>query len=190
MIWTQTLVYKYLCSLLKVYLLPSFPVCSGLFYQKYLLAILPFRKWHYDIIMSSDTMASFNIITGNVAANPFENSKKLIMFFGNSIMRFFKLVGSIVNSMERIKKRKRSTNNSSVFKLLRRHRSIDNSIDFYLFIMSWKDPVVKIQNLAMNHESRPIKLNPAFISMSSLSFLARHVLQIVKRSKKSIKKTL
>ena len=112
------------------------------------------------------------------------------MLFGNSVMRFFKLVGSIVNSMERIKKRKRSTNNSSVFKLLRRHRSIDNSIDFYLFIMSWKDPVVKIQNLAMNHESRPIKLNPAFISMSSLSFLARHVLQIVKRSKKSIKKTL
>ena len=75
------------------------------------------------------------------------------MLFGNSVMRFFKLVGSIVNSMERINKRKRSTNNSSIFKVLRCHRSIDNSIDFYLFILLWKDPVVKIQNLAMNHES-------------------------------------
>ena len=45
------------------------------------------------------------------------------------------------------------------------HRSTDNFIDFYLFIMSWrlmitKNLVVKIQNFFVNHESRPLKSKP------------------------------
>ena len=41
--------------------------------------------------------------------------------------------------------------------------SVDNSIDFYIFICCEKAPknlVVKIQNVILNHESQPIKSNP------------------------------
>ena len=41
-----------------------------------------------------------------------------LMFFRKFEIRFFKLVGSVVNNLERINTRKRNTNNSSVFKVL------------------------------------------------------------------------
>ena len=69
-IWTQTLVYKYLCSLKKVYLL-HIQFALVFFKRKYLLAILPFRKFDDDIIMSSNMMANFIIITGNIAQPTF-----------------------------------------------------------------------------------------------------------------------
>ena len=47
-----------------------------------------------------------------------QSNGKLIMFFRKFEIRFFKLVGSVVNNLERINTRKRNTNNSSVFKVL------------------------------------------------------------------------
>ena len=66
-------------------------------------------------------------------------------FFGNSIIRFLKLVGLIVNNMEWINTRKRNTTTKIsvqsvkiIFILFRCHRSTDNWIDLYLFILPWK----------------------------------------------------
>ena len=91
------------------------------------------------------------------------------MFLGNSRIIVFKLVDSIANNMERINTKKitqlllLSVQSVEItFILFKCHRSIDNSIDFYLFVkrlMITKNSVVKIQN-RMNHESRPVKLNP------------------------------
>ena len=67
-----------------------------------------------------------------------------LMFFTGSTLRFFNYVGTIVNNMERINTRKRNTINTVqsvqsvniTFVLLKCYRSIDNSIEFYLFILS------------------------------------------------------
>ena len=66
-----------------------------------------------------------------------------IMFFRNLRARLFKLVASIVNNMERINLRKKDTTNvvslqsvKVTFILFECHRSIDNSNDIYLFILS------------------------------------------------------
>ena len=51
--------------------------------------------------------------------------------------------------------------------LFKCHRCIDNSNDFLSFyfvvkkLMTMKNSVVKIQNLVVNHESRPASSNPA-----------------------------
>ena len=65
------------------------------------------------------------------------------MYFRNLRIRFFKLVGSFVSNMERINARKRNTINivsvqsvKVTFILFKCHRFIDNSNDFYLFILS------------------------------------------------------
>ena len=56
-------------------------------------------------------------------------------------------------------------------------QTIDNSNAFDLFILLWKgskNSVVKIQNLVLNYESRPVKSNPAviYLSYSCLPFYA------------------
>ena len=87
------------------------------------------------------------------------------MFFGDStIIFFFKLVGLIVSTVQRINK-KRGTwtplfSDQSVkitFILFKCPRFI------YLVVkrfMITKNSVVKIQNLVVNHESWPVKSNP------------------------------
>ena len=69
-------------------------------------------------------------------------------------------------------KKKEHNQHSSMFSvkitfiLFKCHGSADNVNDFYLFyfaiknIMITKNPVVKCQNFAMNHESRPVNPNP------------------------------
>ena len=57
------------------------------------------------------------------------------------------------------------------FILFKCHRFIDNSNDSYLVVkrlMITKNAVVKIQTLIMNHESRPVKLNPVEIHFSKV----------------------
>ena len=66
------------------------------------------------------------------------------------------------------------------FILLKCHISIYNSNDFYLFIvvkklMITKNSVVKIQNLAVNHKSRPAKSNPAVLENISYEGLRKMV---------------
>ena len=57
---------------------PSYPVCSVLFLPKISVGNPSVSK-DDDIIMPFNTMASFNIITGNIATNFFENSKNFIL---------------------------------------------------------------------------------------------------------------
>ena len=63
-------------------------------------------------------------------------------FFGNSRRKFFLLVGSIVNNMERINTRKGTQSTVQCYDnfqfLSECYRSIDNSIDFHFFTLSRK----------------------------------------------------
>ena len=93
----------------------------------------------------------------------------MIIFFENARIRFFKLVISIVNNTEIVqetgtKSAQFSVQNVTItFILFKFHRSIDNSNNFYLVtkrLAVTENSVVKIQNLVMNHKSRPVKSNP------------------------------
>ena len=96
---------------------------------------------------------------------------------------FLKLSGSIENNIERINTRKRTQSTVQRSKcednfhfLSRCYRPIDNSIDFYFFylvvkrLMITTNLVVKIQNLVVNHESRPVM--PKVLTSFQANYLA------------------
>ena len=99
-------------------------------------------------------------------------NRHLIIFFANSRISIFlkKLVGLIVNNVwkESIQEKGKQSTQFSVQSVkinFKFRRSIDSSNDFYFFIVLkrlviTKNSVVKIQNLVVNHESRPVKSNP------------------------------
>ena len=45
------------------------------------------------------------------------------------------------------------------FILFECHRSIDKTIDFYLYMLSWKSLVMEIQNLVVNPKLRSVNSN-------------------------------
>ena len=103
--------------------------------------------------MCSKGIQSFDFIKPNVIRKLSNKIKYisqinggLIMFFGNLRIRYFWISWLNCEQYGKNQYKKKEHNQQfsvqsvmTTFILFKCHRSIDNSTDFYLFILSWKD---------------------------------------------------
>ena len=98
------------------------------------------RLWLFcKFLCSTFSKGTFNFIKRNIirklVKNIIQSNEGLIVFFGNSKIRFLKISWLNCEQYGNNQYKKKEHNFEITFKI---HSSIDNSNHFYLFILSWK----------------------------------------------------